>query len=78
LLSTSPSASNDQRHADENVECRSSDASEEAVGNDNNVICLNGCSHASHGVAQAFAIHSQIASHGTGIVNVHGADMAMH
>jgi hypothetical protein len=30
-----------------------------------------------HGVAQVM-IHSQVVSQGTGVVNVHNADMAMH
>jgi hypothetical protein len=39
------------------------------VGDDSNVICLI-ASRASHGAAH-FAIHSQVASQGTGMVNVH-------
>jgi hypothetical protein len=52
-----------------NVECRSTDASKEAVGEDSTVICLKGLG-ASHGVAQD-AIHSQIASQVTGHFNFH-------
>jgi hypothetical protein len=58
-------------HADENVECHSIGASEEAVGDASHVICSN-ASHASHGQAR-IAIHSQVASKGTGVVNVHNA-----
>jgi hypothetical protein len=49
-------------HADGNVKCCGIDASEEAIGDDSNAICLN-APHASHGVAQA-AIHSQLAPRG--------------
>jgi hypothetical protein len=57
-----------QDHTVGNVECRSNDASGEAVDDDSNVICLH-ASCVSTAVAQ-FAIHSQIASQGTGVVNV--------
>jgi hypothetical protein len=56
--------------------CFSWHTSEEAIGNDCNVICLNAL-RASHGVAQV-VIHSQVAPQGTGVVNVHNVDMAMH
>jgi hypothetical protein len=70
-------SSNDQDHADENVGCRSTNG--EAVGNDSNVICFKGASCASHGhgVAQV-TIHSQVASRGIGVIQVHFADMAMY
>jgi hypothetical protein len=57
-------SSNDQDHADGHV-----DVSEGAIGNYSNVICLN-ASPASHGVSQ-HTIHSQVASKGTGAVNVY-------
>jgi hypothetical protein len=60
--------SNDQDHADGHV-----DVSEGAIGNYCNVICLN-ASPASHGVSQ-HTIHSQVASKGTGAVNVDTVDM---
>jgi hypothetical protein len=45
------------------------------IGDDSKVICLNApC--VSHCLAQA-AIHLQVASQGTGVVNVHNTDMAM-
>jgi hypothetical protein len=52
-------------HADGNVQCRGIDASDEAIGDDSNAICLNAshASHASHGVAQA-AIHSHVVPRG--------------
>jgi hypothetical protein len=55
-------SSNDEEHADGNNECHGSDASGEAVGDDSNVICLNG-SRSSQGIAQV-AIYSQVASRG--------------
>jgi hypothetical protein len=58
------------------VKCCGIDASKEALSDDSNVILLS-ASHASHGVAQV-AIHSQVASKGTGVVNAHDANMAMH
>jgi 3-dehydroquinate dehydratase len=58
------------------VECHGIDASEEAFWDDSNAICLN-APRASHGVAQV-AIHSQVASQRTGVVEVHNADMAMY
>jgi hypothetical protein len=66
----------DLDHADGNVERCSIDAWEEAIGDDSNVICLD-APLASHGVAQ-FPIHSRVASQGTGLVNVHNADMAVY
>jgi ribulose bisphosphate carboxylase small subunit len=54
--------SKDQDHADGYVEHLGIDASEAAIGDDRNVIC-------SHSVAQV-AIHSQVVSQGTGVVNV--------
>jgi hypothetical protein len=66
---------NDQHHADGNVECRCIVASEQATGDDSNVICSN-ASLALHGVAQV-ATHSQVASQGTGVINVHDAEAAM-
>jgi hypothetical protein len=69
-------SSSDQDHADGNVKCRGIDASEEAVGDDSNVICFS-ASCASAGVAQV-TIHSQVAYQGTGVLNVHNADMAMY
>jgi hypothetical protein len=73
-------SSNDRDHADGNFECCGTDASEEAFGDDNNIICLNGSRVSqcdSHGVAQV-AIHSQVASQGAGIVEVYNnAVMAM-
>jgi hypothetical protein len=65
--------SNDKDHAHGNVKRHGIDASKEAMGDDSNVICL----HAPHGVAQG-ASHSQLASQGTRVVNVHNADMAMY
>jgi hypothetical protein len=50
--------------------------SRDAVGSDSDVTRSN-ASCTSHGVAQV-VIHSQVASHGTGVFNVHNADMAMH
>jgi hypothetical protein len=50
-------------------------ASGYAVVSCSNATCLSG-SHASHGVAQV-AIHSQVASEGTGFVTVHDSDMTM-
>jgi hypothetical protein len=41
-----------------------------------NVVCLNG-SHVSPGVARVL-IHSQVATQGTGAVNVHLAEMATY
>jgi hypothetical protein len=58
-------SSNDQDHADGNVECRCTAASGEVIGNDMNAICLS-ASRASHVVAHV-VIHSQVASQGTGI-----------
>jgi hypothetical protein len=53
-----------QDHADGNPECcRGIDASEEAIGGDSNLICLN----AAHGVAQV-AIYSQVASQGNSMI----------
>jgi hypothetical protein len=69
-------SSNDQNHADGKVESRGIDASKEAIGDDSRVVRLH-APRASHGVAQV-AIHSQVASQGTGVVNVHNADMAMY
>jgi hypothetical protein len=74
-------SSNDQDHADGDVEDRSLDASKEAIGNDGNVICVKP-PRVSHGVTR-FAIHLQVASRGTasqgiGAGNVYKADMAMH
>lgn len=43
------------------------------VGSDSNVTRFKG-SRVSHGVAQA-AIHSQVAPQGTGVVDVHNADI---
>jgi hypothetical protein len=63
-------------HADGNVECRGIDASEEAAGDDINVMCLS-VPHALPAVAQA-PIHSPVASQGTGVVRAHNVDMAMH
>jgi hypothetical protein len=54
----------------ERFKCRDTDASREGVGDDSNAACLNG-SRETGGVAQA-AIHSQVASQGTGAVNVLG------
>jgi hypothetical protein len=34
-------SSNDQDHADGNIDCRSIDASEETIGDDSNEICSN-------------------------------------
>jgi hypothetical protein len=68
-------SSNDQDHADANGDCHGSDASGEAVGSDSNELCFKGLQcklHAWKGVAQ-IAIHSQDASQGTGVDNVHGA-----
>jgi hypothetical protein len=61
---------------DGNGECRGTDASQDVLGSDSNVTGLNGLC-ASHGVAQV-AIHSQVTSKETGVVNVHNADMAMY
>jgi hypothetical protein len=46
------------------------------VGDDSNVNRLN-ASCASHGVAQ-FVIHSQFASRGPGVANVHNVEMATY
>jgi hypothetical protein len=64
--------SNDQDHTDGLVERCST--GEEAIGDDSNVFWLHALS-VSHGVAQV--IHSQVASQGTGLLNVCNADMAM-
>jgi hypothetical protein len=45
------------------------------IGDDSKVICFN-ATCVSHCLAQA-AIHLQVASQGTGVVNVHNTDMAM-
>jgi hypothetical protein len=66
---------NDQHHADGNVECRCIVDSEEAASDDSDVICSN-ASLALHGVAQAVT-HSQVASQGTGVINVHDSEVAM-
>jgi hypothetical protein len=67
--------SNDQAHADGHGEWCGNHASADAIGSYSSVICLNApC--ASHGVAHV-ALPSQVVSHGTGVVNVQGADMAM-
>jgi hypothetical protein len=57
----------------ESVERRVIDAFREAIGEDSNVSCLH-APRASHGVAQA-AVHSQLASQGTGVVIFRDADM---
>jgi hypothetical protein len=67
--------SNDQDHADGNVECRTTHASREAVGSERNGICLN--VHAPNGVAEV-AIHSQIASQRSEVANGHNVDMVMY
>jgi hypothetical protein len=75
--------SNDQDHADGNVERRGIHAdgnvegrgihdSEEAAGVYSNAISSK-APRASHGVAQD-AIHAQVASQGTGVANAHNAD----
>jgi hypothetical protein len=69
-------SSNAQGHAGGNVEHLGIDASEEAISN-GSVTCLIDASHPSHGVAQV-AIHSQVASRGTGAVNVHDAYMVLY
>jgi hypothetical protein len=69
-------SSNDQDHADGNVERHSIDASEKAAGDDSNVLCLN-ASCASNGVAPNSDSLSRVACQGTGVVNVHKADMCI-
>jgi hypothetical protein len=56
--------------------CRRIEASEEAIGDDNNLNCSI-APRASHGRTQV-AIYSQVAPHGTGVVNVNHTDMAMN
>jgi hypothetical protein len=64
-------SSNDQDHADGNVESSGID------GDDGNAICFN-APRASHGVANV-TIHSQVTYQGTGVVNAYyNADMAMY
>jgi hypothetical protein len=67
---------NDQHHADGSVECCCIDASKEPIGDDSNATCLN-ASHTSRGVALVL-IHPQVASQGTGVVNIYDADKAMY
>jgi hypothetical protein len=62
-------SSNDPAHADGNIERGSIDASEEANGDISNVIGLN-APRSPHGEAQV-VVHSQVASEGTGAVNIH-------
>jgi hypothetical protein len=69
-------SSNDRHHADGNVECSGIDASEEANGGDSKLIRLK-APRALHGVAQVAAT-LQVASQGTGVVNVHNVDMALY
>jgi hypothetical protein len=52
----------------------------EPLGSDSNAFCNVICSKAPHGAAHGkaqIAIHSPIASHGTGVVNVHNEEKAM-
>jgi hypothetical protein len=63
--------SNDQDHADGNVERHGIDASEEAIGDDSNVIRLK----CSTGATWCSTSHySPVACQGIGAVNVHNAD----
>jgi hypothetical protein len=66
-------SSHDQDNAGGIVEHRGVDASIEAICDDGNLICLN-LPLASHDVARV-TIHSQVVSHGTGMVHAHYADM---
>jgi hypothetical protein len=66
--------SHDEDHSDGNVECRGVGASEGGLRWRQQRTCLKGA-RASQGATQV-PIHSQVASHGTGVVNVHIADMA--
>jgi hypothetical protein len=66
----------DEDHAVGDVERRGIDASEEAIGNDSNVMRVN-APRASHGVAHV-AIHTQVASQETVVINVQNADMALY
>jgi hypothetical protein len=76
LLNRMKYSGSGQDHANGNVERRDVDASELAIGDDSTVICKN-APLASHGVAQV-AIHSQAASQGTGVVNVHHKGMVAY
>jgi hypothetical protein len=66
-------SSNDQDHADGDVEDRCLDAFKEAIGNGSNVTCVK-APRVSHGITRV-AIHLQVASQGLGAVNVYKADM---
>jgi hypothetical protein len=69
-------SSSDRDHADGNVECRCTCAAEEVGDGDSNAICLN-APRASHGVAQV-TFRLQVASQGTGRVNVRNSDMTTY
>jgi hypothetical protein len=61
---------------DRSDKCCSNNACGDAIGSVGNATGLNG-SLAEHGVAQV-PIHSHVAFQGTGVVNVHIADMAVY
>jgi hypothetical protein len=65
-------SSNDQDQANGNVERRGIDASEEAIGDGSDELCLNAPR------ASQVANNSQVASQGTGVMNVQTATMAMY
>jgi hypothetical protein len=67
---------NNTDHADENGKWRGNSASGKTVGSDSNVTLLDG-QHVLLGVARV-PIHSQVASQGTAVDNVHDADTAMY
>jgi hypothetical protein len=69
-------SSHDQDREDRNVRRCDIEASVEAIGDDSNVNCFNSSS-TSRGAARV-AIHSQVASQGTGVVNVQHADFVMY
>jgi hypothetical protein len=68
--------SHDQDHADRNGECRSNNASGDALGSNSSVARLN-ASCVSNGVVQV-EIQSEVVFQGNGVVNVHTADMTMY
>jgi hypothetical protein len=65
-------SSNGQDQANENVERRGIDASEEAIGDGGDELCLNASR------ASQVANNSQVASQRTGVMNVHTASMEMY
>jgi hypothetical protein len=63
-------------HANGNGDSYTNGASGDAVGSDSNITPLNG-PHTTHAAALVM-IHSQVASQGTEVVNVHVADMVIY